>query len=113
MFGVQVPHHETSQRIEVWMRVTPRSQSSQVTATSGHQQTPQFVEGAGQQQDVVAGEQQRVHLGEFLDGRALGVGHGASQGVQGEVHVVHSLTLARVHSEPQVLARARTERRRL
>ena len=41
--------------------------------------------------------------------RYLCVGHGASQRVQGKVHVVHSLSLAGVDAQPQVLARPRTQ----
>jgi hypothetical protein len=67
------------------------------------EETACFVDAAIQEQDVVARQEQGVHLGELLDGRALGVGHHLSQGVQGLVHVMHALALPGVDAESLLL----------
>ena len=54
-------------------RATRRQQ--RVGSVSLRQESPHLVQGAGQQDDVVAGQEEGGHLGQFLDGRPMRVGH--------------------------------------
>ena len=63
----------------------------------------ELFKSATEQDDVVTSEEQRGHLGEFLDGWSVVVWHDLPQSVQRSVDVMHALSLPHVHPQPELL----------
>ena len=62
-----------------------------------------LLQGAGEHEDVVSGQQESGDLGEFAHRRPVRVRHDLAQPVHGEVQVVHPLALASVDLQSQLL----------
>ena len=64
----------------------------------------QFVQRVGLHHDVILGQQQSGDLGQFADGRRVGVRDDAAQLVQGIVQIVHPSPLSSVDAQPDGFA---------